>query len=228
MHLIRNTVLVLACAALPALASAGTAGEGYYASARLVSADHRANDMSSSARPGIGQFVAGKDSRNLTTGALAIGYAWNNGWRTEGEYSLRRTSRFTSGSSTFATSFNHHHIRSQRLMANAYRDIELNHAWSVYGAAGIGLAQVSSYGWQGNESRQYGKQATTQLAWSLGAGISVKSGERTHVELGYRYADMGQTESGWNQFGNARGLQDERMRARLVSSEAVLGLRYAF
>lgn len=228
MHLIRTTAVALACLAVPALASAQGTDEGYYAAVRVIGAEHSARNMDDSARPGIGQFVAGRDSRRFTTGAVGVGYNWGNGWRSEGEYTLRRTDRFTSGSSTFATSLNHHHIQSERLMLNAYRDVALNDAWSVYGTAGIGLAKLQSYGWQGNESRQYASQSTTQLAWSLGAGISVRAGDRTHVDLGYRYADLGQAESGWNTFSNARGLQDEKMRARLVSSEVSLGLRYAF
>lgn len=230
MYPILNKALALACLAVPALASASSPveDEGYYASARVLSADYQARNMDASARPGIGQFVAGDASQRRVTAALAAGYSWGNGWRSEGEYNPRRVSRFTSGSSAFATSFNHHHVRSQRLMLNAYRDIALNEAWSVYGGAGIGLADLQSYGWQGNEGRTYRTQSITQLAWSLGAGISLKSGQRTRVELGYRYVDMGQAESGWNTFGNARGLQDEKMRARLVSSEVLLGLRYAF
>eukprot|EP00866_Antonospora_locustae_P000896 jgi/Antlo1/896/74 len=39
---------------------------------------------------------------------------------------------------------------------------------------------------------------------------------------------MGDTESGWNNFANARGLQDEKMKANLISSEFSLGMRWAF
>lgn len=52
--------------------------------------------------------------------------------------------------------------------------------------------------------------------------------DRLVLDLGYRYVDMGDTESGWNNFPNARGLQDEKMKANLVSSEVVLGMRWAF
>jgi len=52
--------------------------------------------------------------------------------------------------------------------------------------------------------------------------------EQLTLDLGYRYTDMGQAQSGWNAFPNARGLQDEIMRANLVSSEIYLGARYRF
>ncbi|WP_256581541.1 MULTISPECIES: outer membrane protein [Pseudomonas] len=90
------------------------------------------------------------------------------------------------------------------------------------------MAQLESKGWQGNESRQYGSATQTNLAWSLGAGVAYDVTDRLALDLGYRYVDMGDTESGWNNFLNARGLQDEKMKANLVSSEVVLGMRWAF
>lgn len=217
----------LAACCLPQLASAETPN-GYYATARIIDADHRANNMDASARPGIGRFVAGDEHQRFVTGAIGFGHAHGNGWRTEGEYTLRRNDTYTSGSSLFATSFNNHEVSSQRLMLNAYRDFAINDAWSVYGSAGAGLAQLKSGGWQGNTSRRYDTTTRTGLAWSVGAGVSVAASDRMTVDLGYRYVDMGTTESGWNTFGNARGLQDEKMRLDLTSSEFHLGARLAF
>ncbi|MEE4412116.1 MULTISPECIES: hypothetical protein [unclassified Serratia (in: enterobacteria)] len=48
------------------------------------------------------------------------------------------------------------------------------------------------------------------------------------VYAGYRYVDMGNVESGRNTFVNARGLQDENLRARLVNNEYLFGARYIF
>ncbi|PSD24842.1 porin family protein [Stenotrophomonas maltophilia] len=217
---------ITACA-LPSVATAETEAS-YYASVRVIDAHHQARSMDASARPGIGQFVAGDQKQNFATGSLAFGRGYGNGWRTEGEYVARRSDTYTSGSSIFATSFNHHEVRSQRLMLNAYRDVTFNEAWSAYGSAGLGLSRIESGGWQGNEGRQYAKATRTGLAWSLGAGVSFAASDALTVDLGYRYADLGSTESGWNTFGNARGLQDEKMQLDLVSREVTLGLRYAF
>ena len=226
-----KTLLSAACVAaaicVPAVALASD-DAGYYASIRVIDAHHQARNMDASARPGIGQFVAGDQRQHFATGSAAFGYAHGNGWRTEGEYVVRRTDTYTSGSSAFATSFNNHDVRSQRLMLNAYRDIAINDAWSVYGMAGAGLSHLQSGGWQGNPNRQYGKSTRTQLAWSAGVGISVAAGTNTTVDLGYRYTDLGTTESGWNRFASARGLQDEKMQLDLASREVTLGVRYAF
>ncbi|OBU68372.1 porin [Stenotrophomonas maltophilia] len=207
---------------------AADAAQGHYATIRVTDAHHQARNMDASARPGIGQFVAGDQRQHFTTGSVGLGYAYGNGWRTEGEYVARRTDTYTSGSSVFATSFNNHDVRSQRLMLNVYRDYAINGAWSVYGTAGAGLSQLQSGGWQGNEGRQYAKATRTGLAWSFGAGVSYSPTERLVMDLGYRYADLGTAESGWNTFGNARGLQDEKMSLNLISRELLLGARFSF
>lgn len=204
------------------------ADEGYYATVRIVDAEHRARNMDASARPGIGRFVPGDEHQRFVTGAVGLGYAHGNGWRTEGEYNLRRSDTYTSGSTAFSTSLNNHEVTSQRLMLNAYRDFAINQAWSVYSGAGAGLAQLTSAGWQGNEGRRYGSTTRIGLAWSVGVGVSAIASSGVHIDLGYRYVDMGSTESGWNSFGNARGLQDEKMRLDLTSSEFHLGARWAF
>lgn len=221
--------VVLLAAAHTSLASATPAeDEGYYGVARLISAERKARNMSSSARPGIGSFVSGDDSNNYMTGSIGVGYKFGNGWRVEGEVSLPEEDKFTSGSTTFPTSLNVHHIDSKRAMLTAYRDFRVTDKVSLYGSAGLGLARLKSSGWQGNESRQYESQTQTNLAWALGAGVTYDVTDQLAFDLGYRYVDMGDTESGWNSFGNARGLQDEKMKANLVSSEFVLGARWSF
>ena len=45
---------------------------------------------------------------------MALGYQLPSNWRAEVEYTLPKRNEFTSGSTNFPTSFNHHKIRSQR------------------------------------------------------------------------------------------------------------------
>ncbi|WP_426400668.1 outer membrane protein [Ralstonia sp. R-29] len=222
--------LLFSNAAFAQTAADATKEEGYYGAARIVGAKHKASNMDQSARPGISQFVSIDDSSNHVTGSLALGYDYGNGWRVEGEYTLPSHDEFTNGTPTgpFAASLNHHKIRSQRLMANVYRDFAVAKNVSVYAMGGLGLAMLKSEGWQGNVGRQYESASQTNLAWSLGAGVTYSPMKKLALDLGYRYVDMGKAESGWNAFPNARGLRDEKMSANVASHEIYLGARYKF
>lgn len=221
------------CCALPLMIIAGSAvaaevNQGYYGSAKYLQNQQNAKEMNTSARPGVGQFVAGNEKAHQATAALALGYQWGNGWRTEGEYTFGQSSEFTSGSSTFATSYNHLQTDVQRLMFNVYRDIELGYNVSLYGTAGVGVSKIKAGGWQGMPSREYAASTQNNLTYSLGAGLSYAPIERIAIDVGYRYVDMGKIESGYNNFVNARGLKDEQMKAHLVENQFTLGARYLF
>ncbi len=207
---------------------ASISDEGYYGAARIMKVWQKADSMDTSSRPGIGQFVSGNDKENFYNGAIAAGYQYGNGWRTEAEYTFKKKTEYTSGSTAFPTSLNHHKTDAQRLMLNAYRDYEVYQGVSLYGTVGLGIAKVKSSGWQGNTSRQYGSNTDTNFAYSVGAGISYEPIDKLNFDLGYRYIDLGKIESGMNNFGNARGLQDEQMKAHLKSQEVMFGVRYLF
>ncbi|OWF80301.1 porin [Yersinia rohdei] len=226
--MIKNFLLVASLAAISANAFADNTLSGYYGSLKLLHARQSAENMNTSSRPGVGEFVSGEEKHNFYNGSLAAGYQFGNGWRTEGEYVFKKKSEYTSGSSIFATSYNHHKVDVQRLMLNVYRDYALGYDISIYGTLGLGLAKVESSGWQGNTSRQYTENTQTNLAYSVGAGVSYAVMNNLSIDLGYRYVDMGNVESGYNNFTNARRLQDEQMKAHLISSEFTLGARYLF
>ncbi|MRT39913.1 outer membrane beta-barrel protein [Enterobacteriaceae bacterium RIT702] len=225
--------LKLLCCALPLMIIASSAvaadvNQGYYASAKYLQNQQNAKEMNTSARPGVGQFVAGNEKAHQATAALALGYQWGNGWRTEGEYTFGQSAEFTSGSSTFATSYNHLQTDVQRLMFNLYRDIELGYNVSLYGTAGVGVSKIKAGGWQGVPSREYASSTQNNLTYSIGAGLSYAPIDRIAIDVGYRYVDMGKIESGYNNFVNARGYKDEQMKAHLVENQFTLGARYLF
>lgn len=225
---IKPLVLVVSLAVVSGNVLADDALSGYYGAVKLLHARQAAENMDTSSRPGVGQFVSGDEKHNFFNGAIAAGYQFGNGWRSEGEYVFKKKSEYTSGSTTFASSYNHHKVDAQRLMLNVYRDYALGYDFSVYGMLGLGVAKVKSDGWQGNTSRQYASSTQNNLTYSIGAGVTYTAIERLSFDLGYRYVDMGNIESGYNNFTNARGLKDEQMKARLVSNEFTLGARYLF
>jgi len=226
----KNKIALLTLASLLCAnhAMAATSDEGYYVSAKYLSTEQHASDQDLSSRPGVGQFVGGKEKDRLDGASLAAGYQYGNGWRTEGEYSFRQKSEFTSGSTTFPSSYNHLQLKTERLMVNVYRDYDLGYGISLFGTAGVGVAKVNAGGWQGVSSREYADSTQNNLAYSLGAGLSYSPLERLSIDVGYRYTDMGKVESGYNTFSNVRGLKDEQMKARLTASEFTLGARYLF
>ncbi|HAS1961018.1 TPA: porin family protein [Enterobacter cloacae] len=221
-------LIALPVAMIPATVLAANTEEGYYGSAKYLQIEQRAKEMDTSARPGVGQFVGGKEKEHFGGAAIAAGYQFGNGWRTEGEYTFKQKTEYTSGSSTFASSFNHLQTETERLMLNVYRDYELGYGVSVYGTAGLGVSKIKAGGWQGNAGREYASTTQSNLTYALGAGVSYTPVERLYVDLGYRYIDMGKIESGYNSFTNARGLKDEQMKAHIVSNEFTLGMRYVF
>ncbi|MEE4411988.1 MULTISPECIES: outer membrane protein [unclassified Serratia (in: enterobacteria)] len=211
-------------------ASAAFAAEapksGYYGALNLIETRQQARNMDLSERPGIGTFVAGAEKQNFLNGSVAAGYQYGNGWRTEGEYVFKKHNEYTSGSSTFATSFNHMKTDSQRMMLNVYRDFMLTDKLAVYATAGAGIAKINVGGWQGNDTRSFADSTQTNFTYSVGAGVSYEVLENLALYASYRYVDMGNVESGRNTFVNARGLQDENLRARLVNNEYLVGIRY--
>jgi len=221
--------VAVVCALQASAALAGSNVEaGYYVAGRAVVAEHTAHDMASSARPGIGSFVPGKKRDRFLTGSLAFGHSYGNGWRVEGEYTLPTRDTFGSGSTAFPGSFNVHYIDTQRVMASVYRHYAITPDVSLYGSVGLGISRLASAGYQGVDTRRFQSAQQNNLTWSVGAGVSYVQSARLAFDLGYRHVDMGQTQSGWNTFTNARGLQDEMLRARVSSSEFHLGARYAF
>jgi opacity protein-like surface antigen len=225
---IANYLVITVVSIIPHAVMASVDLSGYYGAFKVLHAQQTADNMETSSRPGIGRFVAGDDKDRAYNASVALGYQYGNGWRTEGEYVFKKNAEYTSGSTTFAGSFNHHHVAAQRLMLNAYRDYPLGHDFSVYATLGLGVAKVKSSGWQGTTARDYASNTQTNLAYAVGAGLAYSPIEQVTVDLGYRYIDMGDVESGYNNFANGRGLRDEQMKAHLVSSEISLGVRYLF
>lgn len=201
---------------------------GYYAAAKYLQIEQQAKEMDTSSRPGVGQFVSGEEKEHLGTAAIATGYQFGNGWRTEAEYVFKQKTEYTSGSTTFSSSFNHLQTDVERMMFNVYRDYSVGYNIALYGMLGLGVSKIKAGGWQGTMAREYASNTNSNLTYAIGAGASYTLLENFSIDLGYRYVDMGKIESGYNNFTNARGLKDEQMKARLVSNEFTLGTRYLF
>ncbi len=192
--------------------------KGFYAGANLIGAEHKAKDMEDSIRPN-GVFTKEKDKKKFVSGSIDAGYKFDDIFRVELEYVFPKKNEFISSQ---AGSFAHHKIKSQRLMVNAYASYPINEQFAVYGTAGIGYARLKSTGYQNSNAARFNSGSDNNFAWSLGVGASFKPVNNTYIDLGFRHVNMGKANSGMTNFGG----QSEQMKAKVVSNEITLGVRY--
>lgn len=197
-----------------------------YISARLLGSFEHISAMDTSLRPGVGRYVSGQEAASYPAGSFSIGDAVGRYWRIEAEYVLPHRSEYTSGSSIFPTSLNHIKNRKQRVSLNLYRDIPVTKSTALYLMAGVGASIASTTGWQGVPTRQFASNDSTSVMYNVGAGISRHFGQHHAIDLGYRFVDLGDIQSGLNSFSNVRRLQDEQLKGHLYLHEIVLGYRF--
>ncbi|WP_286533461.1 outer membrane beta-barrel protein [Variovorax sp. J31P179] len=218
------------CGILAAPVAIATPNEelGWYGSIKAAQTSQRVSDMEDSLRP-AGAVLPQETRQEFVNGSLGMGYQFGAGWRAEVEYTLPQKQEYTSDvAGRFRGSLNHHEVDAERMMANAYYDLPVKEDIAVFASAGLGWAKVKSSGWQGNVARQFESKTVNNLAYSVGAGVTYSPVKKISLDVGYRYVDMGRIESGLNNFANARGLRDEKMKAKLVSHEIYIGGRYRF
>ncbi len=111
---------------------------------------------------------------------------------------------------------------STTLLANFYYDFHNSTAFTPYVGAGIGLAfnylgvDVHDYGYDRGYSCD---DRSTNFAWQVGAGVAYSFNENMAIDAGYRYLDLGYTET--KSAGTSVGI-------RPYNHEVMLGLRIGF
>ena len=115
-------------------------------------------------------------------------------------------------------------------MFNGYYDIARFDRFTPYVGAGVGLAYNKTGGvsFTGNPALDNVIEGDNRwsLAWSLMAGVGVQLTERTTLDIGYRYLDMGKAESG---IIDNLGFVNPKVRIDdLAAHEFKVGLRFAF
>ena len=124
----------------------------------------------------------------------------------------------------------HTSVETTTLMFNGYYDIIRFDRFTPYVGAGVGLAynKVGSVSFTGNPALVNVIEGDSRwsLAWSLMAGMGIQITERTTLDLGYRYIDMGKAQSGTI---DNQGFLNPRVRIDdLAAHEFKVGLRFAF
>lgn len=195
------------------LASADEAGwylglKGYY-----VDLENSRDELTRPANPGNPPLVPAtpETTENVSTeyddgagAGLIFGYRFHDGLRAEIE-ARQFTSDITESQSSTGTLFSGE-AESTSLMANFWMEFLKDARFRPYAGMGLGAAEISK-----------GDQEDSVGMAQLGFGVMMDLGERTVLDLGYRYVETDEAE-----FNTADGSVDSEYTANALA----LGLSY--
>lgn len=201
--------------------------DNLYASVKVLSAKQSLSNLQPySVR--AQQMLSGPGTDTSGSGSIAVGYALPSNWRIEAEYTTPQKSQFNSYWSPFSANVQHLETSSQRLMINGYKDFRLNNLVSLYGTVGAGLAMIKADGYQGNPGRPFDQKSQTNFAYGLGVGADYAVNAKVTLGIGYRYVNMGDLKTGYNNFQNVAFARDEQLNGKLSQRDLFLELRARF
>ncbi|WP_426413397.1 outer membrane protein [Bradyrhizobium ganzhouense] len=196
--------------------------------------------------PRVTGIVSTGDQSSFGFGSFALGTSKGLPLRLELEATIRNTTSQeinTVGACTAAqcgasinfNGFNSISIDSKRLMLNAYYDVPINSTFSVFGGAGLGVANLKTSGNQHYTVVQnpgagllvgsiWPQRSENNLAGSVTGGVSANINSVLVLETGVRYVDMGRYRTGLN----TNLFSDESFSARVRAVEGFGGLRLRF
>lgn len=212
---------------LSAFATSYAQAENWYGSAKFNSARQNLSSALLTS-PRVTERVDAPDSSKSIVASFAAGYAFADGWRVEGEYTMPNNSTFKSYWAPFNANVNSLNVRSERLMLNGYKDIPINRWLSFYGMAGVGVARTKAEGYQTVETRRFASNRQYNFAYSVGMGLEAKLSEQLTLGTGYRYIAMGEVETGYNTFANRVNARDEQLKGKLKEQNVFLEARFSF
>ncbi len=139
------------------------------------------------------------DNSGMFSGALGYRYKY---FRFEAEYVYRQdaedsnTSFAELPSGGMVASRRSSEFSSKSYMANVYWDLSPYTMFTPYLSAGLGVTSLE-YTFKMNDSyNNTVKYDKDNFTWSVGGGISAQVTTRFNIDLGYRYYDMGDLDSG--------------------------------
>jgi outer membrane autotransporter protein len=191
---------------------------------------------------GIGSESVGLSSEKDSSfgGAFAIGYDFQQNFgtpiRAEIEYAMRSESEGDFSDAYYIDSFLIKESGSmkfsvQSVFVNLYFDIDTGTQFTPYVGGGLGVAIIDTdgkYKVTADSNTLYDNSASnseTNFAFNLAAGVGYDVSDNFTLDLGYRYADFGEGETGNVSDINNVSLKGE---ARIVAHEVLFGLRYEF
>ncbi len=216
-RLIASMVLALTLIA-PSIASAA---QGFYLAPKFMMTVQNTGTVERSGN--LAGYGVDNHSQFTLGGAIAAGYDF---WfshmipiRAELELALRGNGENSENGRYGDTKLT---TNSTTLLANFYYDFHNSTAFTPYVGAGIGLAfnylgvDVHDSAWNRGYSCD---DRSTNFAWQVGAGVAYSFNENIAVDAGYRYLDLGYTETKTNGYN---------VGIRPYNHEVMLGLRIGF
>ncbi len=124
----------------------------------------------------------------------------------------------------------HTNVKSYALMFNAFYDMGNFGGFVPYVGAGVGAAyhMVDEVSFTGNPNliNRIEGDKTLSFAWAAMAGVGYQISDRAIIDLGYRYIDMGDAESGRV---DSAGFVNPAVKIHdIAAHEFKVGLRYHF
>lgn len=212
---------------LATFATSHAHAENWYGSAKFNSARQNLSSALLTS-PRVTERVEAPDSSKSFVASFAAGYAFSDGWRLEGEYTMPNNSTFKSYWAPFNANVNSLQVKSERLMLNGYKDIPLTPWLSFYGMAGVGVARIKADGYQTAETRRFASNRQNNFAYTVGLGLDTKVNEQLTLGAGWRYVAMGDVETGYNTFANRINARDEQLKGKLKEQNVFLEARLSF
>jgi opacity protein-like surface antigen len=221
------TVLLVALVLSGTDVQAGVNDRGFYMGIRALPAVSDAANIAIARGPG-GTFKQNGDNPEFTIGAgFMVGYYWHRQdlpVRLEIEYAHRLQLDYDAENSGPPRVGYKSDVASDSLMFNAYVDFATDTPWRPYVGVGIGWARNESEVLRTNlvtAARATRSETVDNFAYSLQTGVRVAISESWVGELGYRFMDMGEIESGTFATG-------DNITADHFSHDIVFGLAYLF
>jgi opacity protein-like surface antigen len=160
-------------------------------------------------------------------GAFGIGYAINSKIRTDVSFAYRGEYRYAATGQSGLRA-------KQRISSTA---LVLGGYWSPFGSVlkyvspylmgGAGLA-INKTGAFGNSQTYVLGQKTGQFAWQIGTGLLYKASDRIHVDLMYKYVDLGDVRTGDVMYDGSTRRASSGISGKLKAHEITIGVWFNF
>lgn len=196
-----------------------------------------------------GVFIANQDSSTAFFAGVGVGYRFNNWFRIDGTFEYRGGKTIGATDLVYnrwigGDQYNTYkgNLTSMVALFNAYVDLGTWNCLTPYIGAGIGYAsnRITGLTDQGiqNDTRwanlyvptlgTAGDGTKSGLAWALMAGVGYEVNKNLTLEVGYRYLNLGDAESGRITYGFGAGGGGPLKVKSIDSHDIKIGMRWNF